>query len=145
MLREELIPVLLKLFQKIAEAGTLQNSFYKATITLIPKPDRYHTHKKENCRSISLVNIDVKILKILPNRILHWASLVAQQYRICLPMQGMQVCSIPVLGRSPVEGKGNPLQYSCLENPMDRRVWRTIVHGVARVGHDLATKPSQLM
>ena len=47
MLREELIPVLLKLFQKIAEAGTFQNSFYKATITLIPKPDRYHTHKKE--------------------------------------------------------------------------------------------------
>ena len=35
----------------------------------------------------------------------------------------------------------NPLQYSCLENPMDRRAWRAIVHGVARVGHDSATKP----
>ena len=39
------------------------------------------------------------------------------------------------------EGNGNPLQYSCLENPMDRGAWQAIVHGVARVGHDLATKP----
>ena len=44
--------------------------------------------------------------------------------------------SIPVLGRSPGEGNGNPLQYSCLENPMDRRAWEAIVCGVARVGHD---------
>ena len=46
---------------------------------------------------------------------------------------------IPGLGRSPGEGNGNPLQNSCLENPMDR-AWRAAVHGVARVGHDLATK-----
>ena len=49
--------------------------------------------------------------------------------------------SIPGLGRSPGEGNGSPLQYSCLENPMDRGAWRAIVHGVARVGHDLATTP----
>ena len=49
--------------------------------------------------------------------------------------------SIPGSGRSPGEGNGNPLQYSCLENPMDRGAWQTTVHGVARVGHDLATKP----
>ena len=40
--------------------------------------------------------------------------------------------SIPGLGRSTGEGNGNPLQYSCLENPMDRGVWRATVHGVAK-------------
>ena len=39
--------------------------------------------------------------------------------------------SIPGLGRSPEEGNGNPLQYSCLENSMDRGAWRATVHGVA--------------
>ena len=40
--------------------------------------------------------------------------------------------SISGLGRSPGEGNGNPLQYSCLENPMDRGVWWATVHGVAK-------------
>ena len=48
---------------------------------------------------------------------------------------------IPGSGRSPGEGNGNPLQYSCLENPMDRGAWQATVHGVTRVGHDLVTKP----
>ena len=47
--------------------------------------------------------------------------------------------SIPGLGRSSGEGNGNPLKYSCLENPTDRRAWQATVHGVTRVGHDLAT------
>ena len=48
---------------------------------------------------------------------------------------------IPRLGRAPGEGNGYLLQYSCLENPKDRGAWQATVHGVARVGHDLATKP----
>ena len=59
--REELTPILLKLFQNIAEGGTLPNSFYKATITLISKPDKDVT-KKENYRPLLLRNIDAKIL-----------------------------------------------------------------------------------
>ena len=51
MFREELMPILLKLFQKLAEEGTLPKTFYEATITLIPKPDKDVT-KKENYRPI---------------------------------------------------------------------------------------------
>jgi len=68
------------------------------------------------------------------------ASLIAQSVKNPPAMEETRV-QFPGLGRSPGEGNGNPLQYSCLENPMDRGAWRATVHGLARVGHDLATKP----
>ena len=50
----------------------------------------------------------------------------------CLAYNVGDLGSIPGSGRSPGEGKGNPLQYSCLENPMDRGAWWATVHGVAK-------------
>jgi effector-binding domain-containing protein len=60
--KEELIPTLLKLFHKIERKGSLPNSFYEASIISIPKQDK-DTCKKENYRTISLINNVAKILK----------------------------------------------------------------------------------
>ena len=61
------------------------------------------------------------------------ASQVAQWKRICLPMQDTRdVGLIPGSGRFPGEGSGNPFQYPCLENPMDRGAWWATVHEAAK-------------
>ena len=57
---------------------------------------------------------------------------------ICLQCK-RDLGSIPGLGRSPEEGYDNPLQYSCLENPIDSEAWQAIVHGVTRVRHTWVT------
>ena len=64
----------------------------------------------------------------------HWASQVALVVKNLLANAGdiKEVGSIPGSGRSPGGGHGNPLQYSCLENPMDREAWRATVHGVTK-------------
>ena len=56
-----------------------------------------------------------------------------------LPANAGGMVSIPGSGRSPGEGNGNPLQYSCLRNPMDRGAWWATVHGVT-VRHNLANE-----
>ena len=60
-----------------------------------------------------------------------------------LPANAGNWGSIPGLGRSPEEENGSPLQYSCLENPMDKGAWLVTVHGVSRVEHDFSTKLQQ--
>ena len=68
------------------------------------------------------------------------SSLVAQSVKN-LPVNIGDANSIPGWGRFPGEGNGNPLQYTCLGNPMDRGAWRGTVQGVIKVRHDLVTKP----
>ena len=72
--------------------------------------------------------------EIFQARVLEWVS-------IAFSSNAGDPVSIPGLGRSPGEGNGIPLQYSCLGNPINRGAWRATVHGVARVRHNLMTNP----
>ena len=73
------------------------------------------------------------------------ATQVALVVKKCLPVQEIRDMDlIPGSGRSPGEGNGNPLHYSCLGKPMDRGAGGLQSVGLQRVGHDLATKQQQL-
>ena len=60
------------------------------------------------------------------------------------PANAGDVGSIPGSGKSPGGGNGNPFQYSCLENPMDRETWRATVHGVTQSQTRLSTAEQSL-
>ena len=97
-----------------------------------------HFHSSFQKQQTSLKNIFFFCLFIWLYPVLDFpCSSVSKEYAFNAGDQG----SIPGLGRSPGEGNGNPLQYSCLENSMDRGTWWATVHGVTTVGHDLVTKP----
>ena len=90
--------------------------------------------------SVSLSTSLFSLLKLLTGHVVYKGfpcSLVGKESAYNAGDPG----SIPGLGRSPGEGKGYSLQYSCLGNLMDRGAWQTTVHEVARVGYDLVIKP----
>ena len=68
--------------------------------------------------------------RILILAYLFWLRWWLRRWNVCLKCG--RPSSFAGLGRSPGEGNGNQLQYSCLENPMDREVWQTTVHGIAK-------------
>ena len=111
----------------------------------------YRQEKKKNTR---LININKNRPHGLPSCVMGSSLFVFIYLYLGFPHSSVSkesACNagdpvlIPGLGRSSGEGNGNPLQYSCLENPMDRGAWQATVHGIARVGHDLATKPPPLI
>ena len=83
---------------------------------------------------------------ILQTRILKWVAIAFSPGGSVvknLPVIAGDAGLIPGLERSLREGNGNPLQYSCLGNPMGRGAWQATIHGVTKMGHNLATKQQQ--
>ena len=85
---------------------------------------------------ISSLKIEWCNNEIIFNKMLNRYSIYDNALSMNYACSAGDLGSIPGLGRSPGEGNNNPLQYSCLENPMGRGAWRATVHGVTRVRHD---------
>ena len=104
----------------------------------------YHCLKRKrkllkNTEHKIILNWNSQIAIISPTLSGGLASLIAQLVK---NLPAMQETGVRFLGQedSPGEGNGNPLQYSCLENPIDRGAWQATVHETTRAGHDLVTK-----
>ena len=108
-------------------------------------PFHFFAHRKFSTRIIFLALMTLTILVILQDishlplslsktLLAYRAALVAQPIKNLPASAGevRDVCSIPGSGRSPGGGHGNPLQYSCLENPIDRGAWWALAHRVAK-------------
>jgi hypothetical protein len=81
--KEEQIPIILKLLHNIEKEEIVPNTFYKASIILVPKSDKDTSKRKENYRPTSLMNIDVKILnKILANQIQQHTERIVDQGQV---------------------------------------------------------------
>ena len=137
-LREELTPILLKLFQKIQEDRRLLNSFYEASIILIPKPDK-DTTKKENYRPISLVNIDATVVnKILVNQIQQYIKKIIHHDQVeYIPrMQGWyNICkSINIIHHIAPAGIAQWIEY--------RPVKQKVMGSIPSQGTCLGCRPS---
>ena len=110
------------------------SSKYKTSLFCKEKPDRfYYTHTPTHTKPMFYT-------------LIYWTIVLPRgRSGKNLPANAKDVRNeglIPGLRRSPGGGNGNPLQYSCLGNPMDRETWQTVVDGAARVGYNLETKPS---
>ena len=77
-----------------------------------------------------------KVMSLLYNMLSRWVVALVVKNPPASAGDPRGWVSVPGPGRSPGEGHGNPLQYSCLENPMDRRAWWATVCGAQRVGHN---------
>ena len=91
-------------------------------------------------REISTQDIPTEITKITMTTGETWASQLVIVVKN-LPANAGDAGSVSGWGKSSGEGNGYPPQYSCLKNSMDRGAWQAPIHGVARVRHNLVTKP----
>ena len=110
----------------------------KTSVTQVHKPQRLLLQANNVLASVQVLTTShlwstglQVALRFISFKQFSQTSLGAQQQSICLSMQET-LSSIPGLERSPAEGNGNPLQYSCLGNLMDGEAWRTTVHSGAK-------------
>ena len=110
---------------------TILTDFFSLSLSLCTSLNFSTEFLKEDCRHHRTYSVYFNIKK----KKFTWVQCVFQGFPRCSavknpPANAGNEGSVPGLGRSPAEGNGNPRQYSCLENPMDRRAWWAAVYGV---------------